>query len=64
MEYRPALADLPDHKGWRIKPEGGYGLLDTFVRGLIELNEIYRYYRLVRSGWGGQPPGLPIALFP
>jgi TnpA family transposase len=22
MEYRPALADLPDHKGWRIKPEG------------------------------------------
>jgi TnpA family transposase len=44
MEYRPALADLPDHKGWRIKPEGGYGLLDTFARGLIDLNKI-------RSRW-------------
>lgn len=40
MEYRPALADLPDHKGWRIKPEGGYGPLDTFARGLIDLNKI------------------------
>jgi len=44
MEYRPALADLPDHKGWRIKPEGGYGPLDTFARGLIDLNKI-------RSRW-------------
>ncbi|MGB6162281.1 MAG: Tn3 family transposase [Pseudonocardiaceae bacterium] len=44
MEYRPALADLPDHKGWRIKPEGGYGALDTFARGLIDLNKI-------RSRW-------------
>jgi TnpA family transposase len=44
MEYRPALADLPDHKGWRIKPEGCYGALDTFARGLIDLNKI-------RSRW-------------
>ena len=44
MEYRPALADLPDHKGWRIKPQGDYGVLDTFARGLIDLNKI-------RSRW-------------
>lgn len=44
MEYRPALADLPDHKGWRINPAGGYGPLDTFARGLIDLHKI-------RSRW-------------
>jgi len=26
-QYRPALADLPDHKGWRISPSADYGPL-------------------------------------
>ncbi len=37
ISYRPALADLPDQKGWRIKADAGYGPLDTFARGKIDL---------------------------
>jgi len=37
ISYRPALADLPDQKGWRIKPDTDYGPLNTFARGKIDL---------------------------
>lgn len=57
MEYRPALADLPDHKGWRIKHEGGYGLLDTFARGLIDLNKIRSDGRRSCGSWSRSTPG-------
>jgi TnpA family transposase len=36
ISYRPALADLPDQKGWRIKPDADYGPLNTFTRGKID----------------------------
>jgi TnpA family transposase len=36
ISYRPALADLPDQKGWRIKADAGYGPLSTFARGKID----------------------------
>ncbi|MGW6501358.1 Tn3 family transposase [Nonomuraea angiospora] len=31
MQYRPALADIPDQKGWRIQ-DAGYGSLSRFAR--------------------------------
>jgi Tn3 transposase DDE domain/Pyridine nucleotide-disulphide oxidoreductase len=37
ISYRPALADLPDQKGWRIKGDADYGPLNTFARGKIDL---------------------------
>ncbi|WP_440107909.1 Tn3 family transposase, partial [Streptosporangium sp. H16] len=37
ISYRPALADLPDQKGWRISALADYGPLNTFARGKIEL---------------------------
>jgi TnpA family transposase len=42
ISYRPALADLPDQKGWRIKGDAGYGPLNTFARGRIDLAKIRR----------------------
>ena len=36
-EYRPALADIPDQKGWRVSPSADYGPLSTFARGRIDL---------------------------
>jgi Tn3 transposase DDE domain len=42
ISYRPALADLPDQKGWRIKADAGYGPLGTFARGKIDLAKIRR----------------------
>ena len=33
ISYRPALADLPDQKGWRIRADADYGPLNTFARG-------------------------------
>ncbi len=42
ISYRPALADLPDQKGWRINPDAGYGSLNTFARGKIDLRKIRR----------------------
>ncbi len=32
VDYRPALADLPDQKGWRTKADADYGPLNTFAR--------------------------------
>ncbi|MGH3283026.1 MAG: Tn3 family transposase, partial [Trebonia sp.] len=31
ISYRPALADLPDQKGWRISSAADYGPLNTFA---------------------------------
>ena len=40
VQYRPALADLPDQKGWRISPSADYGPLNAFARGRIDLGRI------------------------
>ena len=57
ISYRPALADLPDQKGWWIKPDAGYGLLDTFARGKVDLGRIRRNWedilRVVASIYTG-----------
>jgi TnpA family transposase len=45
ISYRPALADLPDQKGWRISAGADYGPLNTFARGKIDL-------RKIRKNWG------------
>ena len=57
ISYRPALADLPDQKGWRNNPAAGYGPLDTFARGKIDLGKIRRNWedvlRVVASIYTG-----------
>jgi TnpA family transposase len=57
ISYRPALADLPDQKGWRIRPDGDYGPLSTFARGRIDLAKIRRNWedilRVVASIYTG-----------
>ena len=57
ISYRPALADLPDQKGWRIKPDADYGPLNTFARGKIDLRKIRRNWedilRVVASIYTG-----------
>jgi TnpA family transposase len=57
ISYRPALADLPDQKGWRIKGDGSYGPLNTFARGRIDLAKIRRNWedilRVVASIYTG-----------
>jgi TnpA family transposase len=42
ISYRPALADLPDQKGWRISGSADYGPLSSFARGKIDLGKIRR----------------------
>lgn len=39
-EYRPALADIPDQKGWRVSPSADYGPLSTFARGRVDLARV------------------------
>src|SRR5664280_977897 len=57
ISYRPALADLPDQKGWRISPDTDYGPLNTFARGRIDLRKIRRNWddilRVVASIYTG-----------
>jgi hypothetical protein len=57
ISYRPALADLPDQKGWRIKGDADYGPLNTFARGKIDLAKIRRNWedilRVVASIYTG-----------
>jgi TnpA family transposase len=57
ISYRPALADLPDQKGWRIRPDADYGSLNTFARGKIDLRKICRNWedilRVVASIYTG-----------
>ena len=47
ISYRPALADLPDQKGWRINTGADYGPLDTFARGKVDLGKIRSEYLTV-----------------
>jgi TnpA family transposase len=57
ISYRPALADLPDQKGWRINPGADYGPLNTFARGKIDLRRVRRNWedmlRVVASIYTG-----------
>ncbi len=57
ISYRPALADLPDQKGWRIDASADYGPLNTFARGKIDLWKIRRNWedilRVVASIYTG-----------
>jgi TnpA family transposase len=57
ISYRPALADLPDQKGWRIRADAGSGPLGTFARGKIDLAKIRRNWedilRVVASIYTG-----------
>jgi TnpA family transposase len=57
ISYRPALADLPDQKGWRISPDADYGPLNTFGRGKIDLRKVRRNWddilRVVASIYTG-----------
>ncbi|MGH3407198.1 MAG: Tn3 family transposase, partial [Streptosporangiaceae bacterium] len=57
ISYRPALADLPDQKGWRISPSAEYGPLNTFARGKVDLRKIRRNWedilRVVASVYTG-----------
>jgi TnpA family transposase len=58
ISYRPALADLPDQKGWRINAEADYGALNTFARGKIDLARIRKHWpdilRVVASIYTGK----------
>ena len=42
ISYRPALADLADQKGWRIRPDADDGPRNTVARGRIDLGKIRR----------------------
>jgi len=44
MSYRPALADLPDHRLWRFDPAADYGPLNTAARGKIDVARITRHW--------------------
>ena len=58
ISYRPALADLPDQKGWRINAEADYGPLNTFARGKINLARVRRHWgdilRVIASIYTGK----------
>ena len=58
ISYRPALADLPDQKGWRVNAEAGYGPLNTFARGKIDLARVRRHWgdilRVIASVYTGK----------
>ncbi|MEV4117198.1 Tn3 family transposase [Nonomuraea sp. NPDC049695] len=57
MQYRPAPADIPDKKGWRIR-NADYGSLSRFARGKIDLEKIQRHWsdilRVVVSIYTGE----------
>jgi len=57
ISYRPALADLPDQKGWRISADADYGPLNTFARGKIDLRKGRKHWpdilRVVASVYTG-----------
>jgi len=44
VDYRPALADLPDQKGWRAENSVDYGSLNTFARGKLDLGKVRRHW--------------------
>jgi TnpA family transposase len=45
VQYRPALADLPDQKGWRADAGADYGPLNTFARGKLDLTKVRRHWK-------------------
>ncbi|MGH3550298.1 MAG: Tn3 family transposase [Pseudonocardiaceae bacterium] len=57
-EYRPALADLPDQKLWRIDHRADYGVLNRLARGRLNLDKIRTWWpdilRLVGSMYTGR----------
>jgi len=57
MSYRPALADLPDQRAWRIDAGADYGPLNVAARGRIDLEKIRRQWpdilRVVGSIYAG-----------
>ena len=57
MEYRPALADLPDQRLWRIDAHADYGALNTAARGKVDLARVRRHWpdilRVVGSVYTG-----------
>ena len=61
ISYRPALADLPDQKGWRIKADADYGPLNTFARGKIDRR---RSAGTGRTSSGSSPPSTPAPCAP
>jgi TnpA family transposase len=44
VDYRPALADLSDQKGWRTDAAADYGSLNTFARGRLNLEKVRRHW--------------------
>ena len=58
VQYRPALADIPDQKGWRIEKNADYGPLNTFARGQIDLKRVRAHWhdilRVVVSIYTGE----------
>jgi TnpA family transposase len=48
ISCRPALADLPDQKGWRIKADAGYGPLMAVTSGRDEAAD--RVHPVLRGG--------------
>jgi TnpA family transposase len=44
VQYRPALADIPDQKGWRTSRDADYGPLNTFARGRIDLGRVRAHW--------------------
>jgi TnpA family transposase len=43
-QYRPQLADVPDHRLWRINRTADYGPLNTAARGKIDTERIRRHW--------------------
>ncbi len=44
FSYRPALADMPDQKLWRVLATADYGPLNAAARGRIDLARISRHW--------------------
>jgi TnpA family transposase len=44
IDYRPALADLPDQKGWRAANGADYGSLNTFARRKLDIGKVRRHW--------------------
>jgi Tn3 transposase DDE domain len=57
ISYRPALADLPDQRGWRISKSADYGSLNTFARGRLDTAKIRRMCSLVKCTFGSSYVG-------
>jgi TnpA family transposase len=68
ISYRPALADLPDQKGWRFKADADYGPLSTFARGRVDTAKIRRNWedilRVVASIYAGTVRAYDVVTMP